>query len=173
MDDDTSGNQCDDNTADFRFNWNDLTDFQWHINTSGSHSGNQEGIDATGKFSDYNRGSGGTGEYVLQHLMLTRLGSTGYMYLNGNLLHSSGGISGSLTQTGTRRFGIVDPWSTGGRRSWLSIFDFRVYNKGVNEAEAWRLYDPLTRWEIYSTSRTYFMPTSFAVAPSFNAIWFP
>lgn len=158
MDSGVSSNSLDDTNSDFRFNWDGGAPY-WHINASVSDSTNRENPGSKGTV-EYNR-SGATGPYKLQHLMLTRLGDTGYMYVDGILRDSYDGISGTTDQTGTRRFGISDPYASGGARySQLSIFDFRVYNKGMNTGEAWRLYDPLTRWEIYRTPRPLFTGVS-------------
>ena len=86
------------------------------------------------------------------HLVATGDATAGWdLYLNGQLIgemawHTPGSSTAATRISRGSYTGYFGPFN--GR-----IGDVRIYNRGMSPAEAWQLWDPLTRWELYKPLR--------------------
>lgn len=100
------------------------------------------------------------------HVIGTRTAGVGYIYVNG-VQDATAGV-GEGTRANTDNILIGRDYTASGR-NWLgSIVDVRLYNRGLTAADAWALYEPSTRWDLYwlPSSRVFFDVSAPAAAAS-------
>jgi hypothetical protein len=86
------------------------------------------------------------------HLLLgTRLAGTMYLYVDGVLVGSPAAAADSASPGGVLALGKFG--SAGGFLLPGQIYEARIYNRGLTAAEAWELWAPATRWELYQVPR--------------------
>lgn len=47
-----------------------------------------------------------------------------------------------------------------------SVYDLRIYNRALTDAEVWQIYDPATRWELYKPTRRLWQAVTAAPPPT-------
>lgn len=154
-----------------------------HRSTAGGEAGDYHmGVTTAGKFfggffSGAFRGVTGTQTLVngtLYHVIVSfdDPGNTMNLYVNG-VLDATGAITQALaagtvpTHIGYSHIAAVpqNRWNGG-------MADLRLYNKALTAQEAWGLFDPNTRWDLYGQGDVYAYEVLFNSAiPTFNAVW--
>jgi hypothetical protein len=114
----------------------------------------QEGTDPlfsvySGATETYARGTTSVSTNVLHHICGTYDGATISVYLDG-ILQDTTPASGNLN---TNKGSLMIAGQTG-FSNWLdgSIGDTRLYDRVLSADEVWQLFDPATRWDLYSLS---------------------
>jgi hypothetical protein len=179
--DGTAANDVDNGTSDITVRFQTGNYLEGHIRTIGDdlsiRVGDDPGESEWGGIHSQSSDSGGVGPFYPDFVAITYKTTELRLYVNGVEVGSAtSGSAGNIQQETGRLFGFFGPYYIGSddRLGSQAIYEARMYNKCLNSSEIWRIYDPLTRWEIYQSPRIFYT-VSRPIAPEVlgqSAIWF-
>ena len=116
-----------------------------------------------------------SGVLQLVTVTVTDIGSSGKLsiYVDGIFSNDVGAPSGNNEGFFDLVFGAIVPATA---LCDAQMFDGRVYNRTLNAAEVWQLYDPSTRWDLYHELGRVaysFAPGEVVAPPTINLVMAP
>lgn len=105
---------------------------------------------------------------VLHHVCGSYDGANVKLYVNGRRV-ATAAQTGNVQNTSTRYFGVHQNLSANQLAG--SFYEIREYNRGLSDAEAWALYDPKTRWDLYLPLWRSPLPVASAAAAAASLIF--
>lgn len=177
----TAANDVDNGTSDITIRFQTGNYIEAMIRTIGNdlalRVGDDPGEDPWGGVHTQSSNSGARGPFYPDFVAITYKTTELRLYVNGVQVGSAtDGSAGDIQQETGRIFGFFGPYYFGSsdRLGSHAVYEARVYNRCLNSAGIWRLYDPQTRWEIYQNQRIFYT-VSTPLEPGTtgqNVIWF-
>jgi hypothetical protein len=100
---------------------------------------------------------------TVYHLCGTYDGANVRLYVNGILRGGPTAQTGTTPSYGTNYFGVHQ--NTTSNPFVGTLYELRWYSRALSASEVWALYDPLTRWELYTPSKRGLSKSGVSIIP--------